>query len=111
HVQEAPSRERGVVLEQALGEQEERRRAGACVERFERRALAREQPLEQLLQRRTLEGALDRRWNVAVLLEHLHEVLIAEPGRRLERAELRTLRAARGAEIGAELREVLRRQR
>src|SRR5688572_19389975 len=52
HMQESPSRECLLVLEQALGEQEQRRGGGADIEILDRDALALEHPIEELLERR-----------------------------------------------------------
>ena len=51
----------------------------------------------------------DGHWTL--IADHLDEILIAQPGRDLDRAELHALRPARAAEVRAELREVLRRKR
>src|SRR3982750_1176041 len=77
HVLEPPLRKALLVLEERLGEEEEHRRSGPDVQLLERRTLGVEQPKEEVLERRPVERATDRRRRFAVLLDHVHEVLVA----------------------------------
>jgi ribosomal protein L40E len=61
HVREAPARELLLVLQQPLGQEEQRRRARARVELLERHALVAQQAEEELLQRRPVELRLHER--------------------------------------------------
>src|SRR5690349_2369595 len=78
---------------------------------LQRNTAVRENRIELILKRRLAKRRLDPLRNWSMLLEHLHEMRITQPGHRFNRAELHTLRSARSAEISAKLREVLGRQR
>jgi len=111
HVLEAPQPELLLVFQERLGQEEQGRRPLAGVERLQLDLLRGQQVHEQILQRRPRERALHERGNLAVLLEHVHEVRLAQPRRRFDRAKLHALRATRAAEVLPELGEVLRWQR
>src|SRR5262249_40437248 len=102
YVIEPPLSEQLLVLEQRLGKKEEERRTRPEIQVLELRTILVEQREEEILQRRACERALHELWNVAVLLERLHEVRITKARGRFDRAELHALRATRGAEVGAE---------
>src|SRR4051794_30820500 len=102
---EPPLRERLLVLEQRLGEEEQDAGPGPGIQLIECQAFVSDHREEKRFQCRTSEGVRDDIRNLTALLERLHEGLVPLPGRRLDGAELHALRAARRAEVAAEGRE------
>src|SRR5262249_21383249 len=100
-----------LVLEQRLGKEEEDSRARSEIQVLGRHVFMLEQREKQVLERRPRERTLHDFRYLAMFLERAHEVFVADPGRRLDRAELDALRPARRTEVAAKLREVLRRER
>ena len=95
HVKEAPERESLLVLQKALREEEERAVRRVRVHVLHARPVLREHVVEQLLERRSVERAPHDLGGLAMLGERLEKMRITKPGHRLDRAELRALRAAR----------------
>src|SRR5215831_3282951 len=75
---EPPLSEELLVLEQCFREKVQHRWTRAEVEVLDLRMVRRQQIEKQLLQRRAIERVLDERRNVSMLLEHLHEMRVAQ---------------------------------
>lgn len=110
-MKEAPHRKSLLVLQQSFGEHLQRPLVLVPVDLLECHTLSGEECVEQILKRRTAQRFLNQRRDFAVLRQDLKEMLIAEAGHRLDRAELLRLRSTGCAEVATELRETLRRQR
>ena len=110
-MQESPHRKPLLVLEQSFGEHLKRPLVLVTINLLQRDAVRCEQPVEQILKRRSFECALDEIRNPAMLAQNLEKMLIAKARHCFDGPELLALRAARGAEVSPELRKPLRWQR
>lgn len=110
NMKEPPHCKTLLVLEKTLREHLKWPLMLVGVNLFNRNRMIREDSVELLLKRRPVEGGLNQRIDLTVLLENLHEMRIAKARHCLDCAELHALRPARCAEVAAELGETLGRK-